>query len=167
MIDEIDAKILQILQTDGRISNVDIARTLGMAPSGVLARRRRLEREGIIQGYEARVDPRPLGLGLMTFIQVKTDEPVGQTGAGREMAALSEIQEVHFIAGEFNYLLKARVTGTDGLTRLLERMGAISTVRDTRTTLVLDTIKEGLALGFGEPGTRPQGSRRKSSGTQD
>jgi len=146
MIDEIDKKILNILQKNARISNAEIARRVGMAPSGILERMRKLERKGIIQKYEVRLNPKALGLVLTVLIMVKTEERVGSVEIGYELAKISEVQEVYFTAGEYNYLLKARVSDTDALTELLRKFGAIPGVKDTRTTLVLNDIKETLAL---------------------
>ncbi|HKK33158.1 MAG TPA: Lrp/AsnC family transcriptional regulator [Desulfomicrobiaceae bacterium] len=150
MIDKKDKEILDILQKQGRISNADLARSLGMAPSGVHERVRKLERQGVIEQYSARIAPKTVGLTLTTFIQVKTDDLVGCTDAGHALARLPEVLEVHHIAGEFNYLLKARVADTDSLTDLLKAIGRISHVRDTRTTLVLGTIKESTVLQIRE-----------------
>ena len=152
MLDAKDIQILNIMQKGGRISNADIARQVGMAPSGVLQRVRRLEQSGVIQGYETRVDPGKLGLVLTVFIMVKTEEGVGSTRIGNALAGEEEVQEVYFIAGEYNYQLKARVRDTEHLAGLLKRFGAIAGVRDSRTTLVLESIKETLRLPLPESG---------------
>ena len=143
MIDDIDTKILSILQNDARTSNAEIARRLSMAPSAILERIRKLENRGLIAGYEARLDPRALHMGLLAFIYVRADERIGSRVIGEELAAVPEVQEVHHIAGEDCYLVKVRVADTDALGDLLrERFGAIEAVRSTRTTIVLTTIKE-------------------------
>ena len=142
MIDEIDIDILNIIQNNGRIANAELARKLGMAPSGVLERVKKLEKEGVIVGYEVRLNPKAIGLALTVFMHLKTADAVGCTTIGQEIAAMSGIQEVHWIAGEYNYLVKARVHSTDGLTDLMKTIGAIAGVQDSRTTLVLDTLKE-------------------------
>jgi Lrp/AsnC family transcriptional regulator, leucine-responsive regulatory protein len=147
MIDDIDRQILSILQTDARTSNAEIARQLGMAPSAILERIRKLESRGFIQGYEARLNPRALDLGLLAFISVRADERMSSTSTGELLAALPEVQEVHHIAGEDCYLVKVRVANTEALGRLLrERFGAIPNIRSTRTTIVLSTIKESAML---------------------
>ena len=142
MIDEIDIDILNIIQNNGRIANAELARKLGMAPSGVLERVKKLEKEGVIVGYEVRLNPKAIGLALTVFMHLKTADAVGCTTIGQEIAAMRGIQEVHWIAGEYNYLVKARVHSTDGLTDLMKTIGAIDGVQDSRTTLVLDTLKE-------------------------
>jgi len=146
MIDSLDAKILNILQKDGRVSNADMARELGMAPSAILERKKKLEKAGIITGYEVRLDAKALGLPLTVFIQVKTEEKVGKTTVGHRLAELANIQTVHFIAGEYSYMLQARLRDTDDLVELLKDIGETPEVRDTRTILVLDSIKESLGL---------------------
>lgn len=142
MIDIIDIKILNILQIDGRISNAELARRLDMAPSGILERVKKLEKKGIINGYEVRLDANSLGLSITAFVHVLSSDTVGSTEVGRQLANIPEIREVHWIAGNYNYLVKARLGSTVELTDLLKKMGAISGLKDTRTTLVLETIKD-------------------------
>jgi len=142
-MDATDRKILNILQSDARTSNAELARQVGLAPSAVLERVRKLEERDVIRGYQARIDPTALELGLLAFVYVRTDERIGSPIAERGLAELPEVQEVHHIAGEDCFLVKVRVASTDALQRLLrERIGAIPTVRSTRTTIVLETAKE-------------------------
>jgi Lrp/AsnC family transcriptional regulator, leucine-responsive regulatory protein len=143
MIDIIDGKILSILQSDARTSNAEIARRLAMAPSAILERIRKLEARGLIEGYEARLNPTALDMGLLAFIYVRADERIGSRKIGEDLAAIPEVQEVHHIAGEDCYLLKVRVADTNALAELLrQRFGPIEAIRSTRTTIVLSTIKE-------------------------
>lgn len=143
MMDTTDTTILTILQDNARISNAEIARQIGMAPSGVLERIRKLEAKGLIRGYQAQLDPHPLGLGLLAFVSVRSDERVGEQQTGEQLAAMPEVQEVHHIAGEDCFLVKVRAPDTEALGRILrERFGAIPSVRSTRTTIVLSTLKE-------------------------
>ena len=142
-MDEIDRQILSFLQNDARMANAEIARRLDMAPSAIFDRIRKLEERGIIQGYEARVDPRTLGLGLTAFIFVRGEDGVGDAKTGALLARMPEVQEVHHVAGEDCYLVKVRVADTQALGNLLrERIGAIKAVRSTRTTIALGTVKE-------------------------
>ena len=146
-LDATDATILSLLQANARISNADIARRLAMAPSAILARIRKLERRGIIQGYAARLDPPALGLGLTAFIFVRTEEPAGSAAVGLALARIPEAQEVHDVAGEDCYLVKVRVADTESLGRLLrERFGRLKGVRNTRTTIALRTVKDSARL---------------------
>ncbi|WP_031479628.1 Lrp/AsnC family transcriptional regulator [Maridesulfovibrio frigidus] len=145
-IDETDRKILTILQLNGRISNADIARKVGMAPSAVLERVRKLESKGILVGYEAIVDPKSVDRSLTAFIYVNASEGVGATRTGAELAKVPGVLEVHYCAGRDSYLIKVRCEDTDGLAIMLGRIGRIDTVRDTNSTIVLNTIKESRAI---------------------
>lgn len=147
MLDPTDRAILRLLQGNARISNADIARQLGMAPSAILDRIRKLEHRQVIQGYAARIDPRAVGLGLTAFVLVRTEERVGTGTIGHALAKVPEVLEVHHVAGEDCYLVKLRVRDTEGLSRLLrERFGRLKGVRNTRSTIVLTTVKESQAL---------------------
>jgi Lrp/AsnC family leucine-responsive transcriptional regulator len=152
VLDTTDLAILESLQANARTSNADIARRLGMAPSAILDRIRKLEVRGVIQGYTARIDPSAVGLGLTAFILVRTEERVGAGTIGQALARIPEVLEVHHVAGEDCYLVKARVRDTEGLSRLLrERFGRLKGVRNTRSTIVLATVKESQALPLGLP----------------
>lgn len=143
MIDEIDRQILTIIQSGARTNNAEIARAVGMAPSAILERLRKLENRGVIEGYEARIDPTAIGLGLLAFVFVRTDERMDDTSAGDALARIPEVQEVHHVAGEDCYLIKVRAESTEALGELLRvKLGAIPSVVSTRSTVVLKTIKE-------------------------
>lgn len=142
-LDTLDLEILTELQANARTSNAKIGRGIGMVASGVLQRVRKLEKRGVISGYETRIDPGAVGLELAAFIAVRVGEPVGSLDAAGELAALDEVQELHHVAGEDCYLLKVRLQNPQELGRFLrERLGAIDSVESTRTTIVLETIKE-------------------------
>ena len=143
MIDDIDRQLLNFLQLDARISNAELARRVGMAPSGVLERVKKLEERGIIRGYEARLDAKKLGSGLVAFAFVRSVDRVGGTDSAEALAAIPEVQEVHHIAGEDCYLIKIRAADVEALGRLLrEKIGVIPAIRSTRTTIVMETLKE-------------------------
>jgi len=150
MLDELDAidrKLLSLLQQDGRMSNADLARSVRMAPSAVFERVRRLERDGVIRGYGAHLDPRALERSLLAFILVRTDEKTGEEVAGGQLSALPEVLEVHHVAGQDSYLVKVRVKDPEALGRLLrERFGSIPVVRSTMSTIALETFKEHWSL---------------------
>jgi Lrp/AsnC family transcriptional regulator, leucine-responsive regulatory protein len=142
-LDSVDLRILALLQDDARTPNAEIGRRVGLVASAIFQRLRKLERLGVVAGYEARIDPRAVGLGLAAFVFVKTDERVGSRDAARRLARLPEVQELHHVAGEDCYLVKVRVSDATELGRLLrEKVGAIGSVQSTRTTIVLETIKE-------------------------
>lgn len=145
-MDNVDCKIMNIIQENAKISNIDIARNLGMAPSSILERIRRLERRGYVKSYEARLDHRKLGLNLTAFIWLDTDEKIGVSEVGAKLIDFPEIQEVHDVSGEYCYLLKVRVADTDALADLMTRIGQLPLVRKSHTTLVLKTEKESCRL---------------------
>ena len=150
MIDDIDRQILNILQTDARTPNAEVARQVGMAPSATLERLRKLEQQGVIAGYAARLDPQQLGAGLLAFVFVRTDDGVAAERTEAKLAEIAEVQEVHHVAGEDCFLLKVRTADTAALGRLLrDRIAHIGTVRSTRTTIVLETVKDVTTLPLG------------------
>ena len=146
-MDQVDLNILEILQKDARTPNVEIARRIGLAPSATLERIRKLERQGILRGYAARIEPVTLGLGLLAFVFVRSRERAGAVRTGKRLAAIPEVQEIHHIAGEDCFLVKVRAANPQALGELLrERFGNIAGVDSTRTTIVLETLKETSSL---------------------
>lgn len=144
MIDEVDIKILNIVQKDARMANAEIARQVGLAPSAVLERLRKLEERGVLRGYAAEIDASQVGFGLTAFVFVRTSAcgVIDQT-----LAQIPEVLEVHDVAGEDCYLLKVRARDTAELGKLLrEKLKPIPEIISTRTTVVLETIKETTAL---------------------
>ncbi|HMS42698.1 MAG TPA: Lrp/AsnC family transcriptional regulator [Pyrinomonadaceae bacterium] len=149
MINEIDIQILNILQKDARIANAEIARQVGLAPSAVLERIRKLEERGIIKGFETKLDAAAVDYGLTAFVAVRTHACCDETD--KFLAEIPEVLEVHDVAGEDSYFLKVRVKNTEHLSRLLrERLKNVPNVADTKTTIVLQTIKETTALPIGD-----------------
>jgi len=143
MIDEIDASILDLLQENARISQADIARVVGLAPSAVLERIRKLESRGIIRGYSALVDPHAVEQSMLAFVAVKSEEALGDDSVAHALAQCPEVLELHHVAGEDCYLLKVRARDAEHIGQLLRhRFGRIPGVRSTRTTIVLETVKE-------------------------
>jgi len=142
-MDEIDQHILTMLQENARISNAEISRQVGMVPSGVLERIRKLEERGLLEGYTAKVNAKKAGLRLLAFIFVRTEEKVGVVTSAQALAQIPEVLEVHHIAGEDCYLAKVRVADTEALSHLIKtKIGQIETITSTRTTIVLETVKE-------------------------
>ena len=135
MTDEIDLAILKILQEDCRTSNAELSRKVGLAPSNVVERIKKLEERKIIRGYFADIDPKVLDYGLTVFVQVRTSECGGP--AEKLLTEIPEVLEVHDVAGEDCFWLKVRTKDTEALGRLLrERIKTIPTVTGTRTTPV-------------------------------
>lgn len=145
MIDEIDKQILNILQTDARIANAEIARQVGLAPSAVLERIRKLEERGVIKGFETKLDASKVEYGLTAFIAVRTNDCCAETD--KFLAEIPEVLEVHDVAGEDSYLLKVRAKNVEDLSRLMrERLRTVPNIASWKTTIVLQTIKETNAL---------------------
>jgi Lrp/AsnC family leucine-responsive transcriptional regulator len=143
MIDNISLKILKILQKKARIPNVEVARQVGMAPSAVLERIRKLEKMGLIDGYEVRLNPERFGKGQVAFIKVRTDGTGDEHALVDSLAAIAQVQEIHYVAGRDSYLLKVRETNTKALGRLVsERIASLQGVVETNTTIVMNTFKE-------------------------
>jgi Lrp/AsnC family transcriptional regulator, leucine-responsive regulatory protein len=148
-VDSTDRHILAALQANARTSNADLARELGMAASAVLERVRKLEQRGLVLGYEARLSPEAVGLGLTAYVFVRAEERPHTGKLGRALAAIPEVQEVHVIAGEDCYLLKLRTKGTAELARVIrDQVKAVRGVVGTRTTIVLETVKETATLNL-------------------
>lgn len=138
MFDEIDIHILEILQEKARIPNAEVARQVGMAPSAVLERIRKLEERGIIEGYEVRLNPACFHQGLSAFVQVESD---GQATA-QALTGLTSVQEVHQVVGPDGFLVKLRTADHTALARILGEIRGLEGVRSIRTQVVLETVKE-------------------------
>lgn len=157
-IDAIDRQILEILQENARTSNAEIARQVGLAPSAVFERIRKLEERKVIRGYHAHLDPLALGLGLTAFVLVRSDEGSYHNEVGRELARCDELLEVHNIAGEDCYIIKVRARDPLNLAETLrERLTTLTSKVFTKTTIVLETLKESTALEL--KGTEENGGK--------
>jgi Lrp/AsnC family leucine-responsive transcriptional regulator len=152
MIDETDSTILDLLQENARISQADVARVVGLAPSAVLERIRKLESRGIIRGYAALVDPHALNQSMLAFVAVRTEETPGNNDVANALAKCPEVLELHHVAGDDCYLLKVRARDAEHVGQLLRhRFGRIPGVKSTRTTIVLETVKETPRLPVSAP----------------
>ena len=143
MIDEISLKILKILQEKARIPNVEVARQVGLAPSAVLERIRKLEKQGFIDGYEVRLSPKRFSRSLVAFVIVATQKVTDEKQVGKKLSEMPGVQEVHYIAGEDAFLVKVRVSDNEELGRFIrDKISSIKAVKSTRTSIVLSTYKE-------------------------
>ncbi|NNM32796.1 MAG: Lrp/AsnC family transcriptional regulator [Gemmatimonadetes bacterium] len=143
MLDDTDKRILRLLQRDARIANAAIAREVGLAPSAVFQRIKKLESAGIIRGYHAELDPMAMEQGLLAFVTVRTGEGARAREAAAMLAAVPQVVEVHRVVGDDCFFLKVRVKDTDALGRLLdEQIQSLRPVASTRTTIVLSTAKD-------------------------
>ena len=124
-LDRIDRNILNELQKDGRISNVELSKRVGLSPTPCLERVRRLERQGFIQGYTALLNPHYLDASLLVFVEITLN------------------QECHLVSGDFDYLLKTRVPDMSAYRKLLgETLLRLPGVNDTRTYVVMEEVKQ-------------------------
>ncbi len=152
MLDPVDRQILALLQENARIPQAEIARTVGLAPSAVLERLRKLEARGVVRDYVAVLDPRALDQRLLAFVAVRTTDRPGEARVSDTLAAIPEVLEAHQVAGDDCLLLKIRARDPEHLSRILrERIGSVEGVRSTRTTIVLETIKESSRLPLAIP----------------
>ena len=146
-LDPIDRTLLSVLQEDARTSNAEIARRAGRAPSAIFQRIKKLEERGVISGYHARLDATALGSGLMAFVMIQTGKGAQSSVVGRKLAQIPEVMEIHRVVGEDCFFLKVRVADTEALGQLLDdRIQGVPEVASTRTTIVIQTMKESWAV---------------------
>jgi len=149
MINKIDAQILNILQQNSRISNAEIARQIKMAPSAVLERIKKLEKNRIIKKYTVQIEASEVDKELLAYVLVKANGPIVDNKTAKELAKVPEVQEVHIVAGEDCFLVKVRAENPAALTKLLRtKIASIKSISSTSTTIVLETVKETTDLVF-------------------
>ncbi len=142
MIDETSLEILKILQKKARIPNVEVSRKVGLAPSAVLERVKKMEKMGIIDGYEVTLNPELFDRSMIAYVYVSTSPKMENT-VGDELAQIADIQEVHFISGNNCYLTKVRCKDNIELGEIIQRkIGTIDGVVSTKSEVVLSTNKE-------------------------
>jgi len=150
-LDKIDARILRVLQADGRISNLKLAEAVHLSPTAVLERVKRLTRDGIILGYETRLNPDKLGAGLLVFIEVVLDRTTfdAMNIFKAAVQVRPEILECHLVAGGFDYLIKTRVANMQAYREFVGSViWALPGVRETRTYAVMEEVKNTTALSI-------------------
>jgi Lrp/AsnC family transcriptional regulator, leucine-responsive regulatory protein len=142
-LDRTDLRILALVQRDGKLVQAEIAKRVGLSTAAVNERLKKLERSGVIRRYVALVDPAAVGATMTAFVEVFIEHPRHETGFIERMLGLDEIQECHYVTGEFSLLLKVRVRDVEALQELLlRRLNGFEGVRQTRTLIVLKTLKE-------------------------
>lgn len=150
-LDRIDLKILNVLQDDGRISNLKLAEAVALSPTAVLARTQRLARDGYILGYEARLNPLKLGRGMMVFVEVLLDRTTPNVFDQFKAAVQvrDEIMECHMVAGGFDYLLKTRMADMQAYREFAGTvLWQLPGVRETRTYAVMEEVKDSRRLAL-------------------
>ncbi len=151
-IDRIDLKIMNVLQQDGRISNLKLAESVALSATAVLARVQRLTRGGYIVGYEAQLSPAKLGAGLMVFVEVLLDRTTPNVFEAFKAAVQvrPEIMECHMVAGGFDYLLKTRMADMNAYRAFAGTvLWQLPGVRETRTYAVMEEVKCTTRLALG------------------
>jgi len=147
--DQIDLRILDVLQQDGRISNADLADRVGLSASPCLRRMRSLEERGVIQGYRADLDPLQLGLTILAFVEVRISRHGAGTAAIFREAMLKErlVVGCYMVTGSYDFLLKVVARDLESYKSFtLETLQEMPDVQDIRTSIVLDLIKNTAAL---------------------
>lgn len=148
-LDRTDRNILDILQRDGRVSMTDLAQKIGLSTSPCSERVKRMEREGVITGYHARVLPKALGKNLLVFVEITLAAKSADTfdKVRKELLHVPDVQECHLIAGSFDYLVKARLGGMDEYRSLLgDILKKLPVAAQSHSYVVMEEVKESLAL---------------------
>jgi len=141
-IDETDARILGLLQRDGRVPYAEVGQAIGMSGPSAHERVKKLEARGVIRGYSAQVDPTLLGYGVLAFIFIKQVPGTIATDMTGDFVGIDEIEECHHLAGEADYLLKVRATDTRHLERVLHSIQQVAHVFTTETQVVFSSAFE-------------------------
>lgn len=151
-LDRLDLRILNALQSDGRISNLKLAEVVALSPTAVLARVQRLTRDGYLLGYVAQLDAARLGLGLTVFVEVMLDRTTANVFDAFKAAVqvYPEITECHMVAGGFDYLLKTRMRDMAAYRAFAgSALWQLPGVRETRTYAVMEEVKNTTRLALG------------------
>lgn len=155
-LDAIDVAILDALQCDGRLSNVALAKAIGLSPTPCAERVRALEAAGIITGYTASLDAEQLDLGLLVFIEIAIDRTSEDAFDQFRDAVLGipQVQECHMVAGGFDYLLKVRVRDMAAYRAFLgEVLSKVPGIRETHTYAVMENVKESRTIDLSHLGS--------------
>jgi Lrp/AsnC family leucine-responsive transcriptional regulator len=143
-LDRTDVRILEILQQNGRITNVDLAEQVHLSPPPCLERVKRLEREGYITKYVGILNPYKLNAGLLAFIQVTLHSTASKDleKFNRSVTSLRQVQECHMVSGGFDYLIKVRASDMQDYRNFLgHELADIPNVRETHTYVVMQEVK--------------------------
>jgi len=149
-LDRIDFLILSILQSDGRISNVDLSKKVNLSASPCLDRVKRLEKEGYIERYGAFINPSKLNYGMTAFVQVSLSSTTSDIFKlfNKEVVKIKEVVECHLIAGGYDYLLKIRFADMVSYRLVLEKIGDLPAISQTSTYIASEQIKQDIGVPF-------------------
>ncbi|MGF6419638.1 Lrp/AsnC family leucine-responsive transcriptional regulator [Stenotrophomonas sp. AN71] len=148
-LDKIDRKILRILQAEGRMSFTELGERVGLSTTPCTERVRRLEREGVITGYHAHLDPAAVKASLLVFVEISLAYKSGDIFEEFRRAALKlpNVLECHLVSGDFDYLLKARISEMASYRKLLgSTLLTLPHVRESKSYIVMEEVKETLTL---------------------
>ena len=148
-LDKTDLRILATLQTHGRVTNAELAEMANLSPSACLRRVQKLEAEGVIAGYAARVDPIAVGLGLQAFVRVQLEKHDNTSIEGfiELVRDWEEVVDCYALTGDMDYLMHVYVADLEGFSRfLLDRLLNAAGVADVNSSFVLRTVKRSAAL---------------------
>ena len=148
-LDKIDRSILFILQQDARISITDLAEQVGLSVTPCGERVKRLEKERVILGYHAHLDPHALDLSLLVFVEIKLSAKSGMIFEKfkKEIVKLQSVLECHLVSGDFDYLIKARIPKMADYRKLLgDILLTLPGARESRSYIVMEEVKETTAL---------------------
>jgi Lrp/AsnC family leucine-responsive transcriptional regulator len=155
VLDAKDRSILALIQRDGKMSQALIAQHVGLSTAAVNERLKKLDQSGVIRRFTALVDPRAVGIQVTAFIEVFIEHPRYEAPFIQRILGLDEVQECHHITGEFSVLLKVRVPDMESLQRLvISQLNGAEGVRQTRTVMVLSTVKEESYITTGAEGEK-------------
>jgi len=146
MIDEIDARILEMLQENARTANAEIARRVGMTASAVFERIKKLEKSGVLKGYAAVVDAAAVGLPVLAYVFVRLSPHRLARTVGGQLCEIRGVQEVIHLTGEECFMVKTRCRDTAELERIVLSINDIETVSGTRTVIAFRSMREGLTV---------------------
>ncbi|MEP7241196.1 MAG: Lrp/AsnC family transcriptional regulator [Devosia sp.] len=156
-LNDTDLRLLELLQRDGLQSMAELSKAIGIAPSTLNDRVKRLNRLGAIAGTHARVDPHTLGLDLLAFVLVGWSEAAVEADFLKRVTAAEQVLECHHVTGGWNYLLKVRVRDTRGLeTFLATVLKPVKGLQRTETMIALSSPKETWQLSVAEPAAASQ-----------
>jgi Lrp/AsnC family leucine-responsive transcriptional regulator len=148
-LDRIDRHILRIIQQEGRISYVDLGERVGLSTTPCMERVKRLEREKFILGYQARLNPQKLQANLLVFVEISLDTKSASIfdDFRRAVFRLPHVLECHLVSGDFDYLVKARISEMASYRKLLgDILLKLPGVRESKSYIVMEEIKETLEI---------------------
>ncbi|MBV9736739.1 MAG: Lrp/AsnC family transcriptional regulator [Candidatus Eremiobacteraeota bacterium] len=145
-LDELDLRLLDALQRNARSTFAELGSAVGLKAPAVHDRVKRLEGRGFVRGYSAQLDTRRLGLELVAFVSCFTTPDCDYASFTRTLSELSEVSEVHSVAGEESFILKVMTRSTAHLDDLLSRLKSVRGMARTKTTMVLSTPFERLGV---------------------